>query len=240
MEAPLDDDVLSQPYIVQELNYQPRIFRVEGFLTEEECEHLINTAKDRLRPCSEISAGVNRTGWGLFFRDGEEKHEIVQNILQKMRIYVPITHESEVMQVMRYYPGEETSPHFDYFNPLTPNGAMKIGIYGQRVATILMYLNEVEEGGATIFTELGLKVLPKKGDALVFYNCKPNGEVDPLSMHQGEMVAKGCKWIAIKLINKKYNNSHTNNSSPSISKWGGSHIYKLNAVKNSQNTDDNM
>jgi prolyl 4-hydroxylase len=201
MEAPPEAPT---EHNVDQLHYQPRIFRVKDFLTDEECEHLINTAKDRLRPCNEISAGVNRTGWGLFFREGEENHKTVRKILDRMKQYVPVTSESEVMQVMRYQDGEETSAHFDYFNPLTPNGAMKIGIYGQRIATCLMYLNEVEEGGATIFPELNLTVAPRKGDALVFYNCKPNGEVDPLSMHQGEKVHKGPKWIAIKLVNKKY------------------------------------
>jgi len=203
MEAPPE----ATEHCIDQLNYQPRIFRVKDFLTDEECEHLISTAKDRLRPCNEISAGVNRTGWGLFFREGEENHKVVRGILDRMKQYVPVTSESEVMQVMRYQDGEETSAHFDYFNPLTPNGAMKIGIYGQRIATFLMYLNEVEEGGATIFPELNLRVEPRKGDALVFYNCKPNGEVDPLSMHQGEKVHKGPKWIAIKLINKKYNST---------------------------------
>jgi len=212
MEAPPE----SPPeHIVEQLNYQPQILRVKDFLTERECEHLIDVAKDRLRPCNEISAGVNRTGWGLFFRDGEEGHRIVRGILEKMKQYVPVNNECEVMQVMRYNDGEETSAHFDYFNPLTPNGAMKIGIYGQRVATFLMYLNDVEEGGATIFPELNIKVKPNKRDALVFYNCKPNGEVDPLSMHQGEIVVKGPKWIAIKLINKKYNSSNSSNNNSS-------------------------
>jgi prolyl 4-hydroxylase len=104
---------------------------------------------------------------------------------------------------IRYNHGEETATHYDYFNPLTPNGAMKIGIYGQRIATCLMYLSDVEEGGCTSFPELKIKVPPRKGDAIVFYNCKPNGEVDPLSSHQGDLVIKGPKWVAIKLINKR-------------------------------------
>jgi len=159
MDAPPESPSLHKQ---EQLNYQPNIFVVKDFLSDEECEHLINTAKDRLRPCNEISAGVNRTGWGLFFREGEENHKVVRGILERMAQYVPVTSDSEVMQVMRYNDGEETSAHFDYFNPLTPNGAMKIGIYGQRIATFLMYLNDVEEGGATIFPELNLRVAPKK------------------------------------------------------------------------------
>jgi len=187
----------------EELYYQPLIFRIKDFLTDEECEHMINCAKDRLRPCNEISAGVNRTGWGLFLREGEEKQPIINGVLEKMKQFVPVNNESEVMQIIRYNIGEETAAHYDYFNPLTPNGAMKIGIYGQRIATCLMYLSDVEEGGCTTFPELKIKVPPRKRDAIIFYNCKPNGEVDPLSSHQGDLVAKGCKWIAIKLINKK-------------------------------------
>lgn len=63
MDAPLESAVTLHK--VEQLNYQPQIFRVKDFLSDEECEHLINTAKDRLRPCNEISAGVNRTGWGM-------------------------------------------------------------------------------------------------------------------------------------------------------------------------------
>lgn len=66
-----------------------------------------------------------------------------------------------------------------------------------------MYLNDVEEGGTTTFNELNIVVKPMKGDAIVFYNCKPNGDPDPLTMHSGDKVIKGTKWLAIKLINKK-------------------------------------
>jgi prolyl 4-hydroxylase len=80
---------------------------------------------------------------------------------------------------------------------------MKIGIYGQRVATVLMYLNDVEEGGTTTFTELNITSPPVKGDAVIFYNCKPNGDPDLQTMHCGDAVLKGTKWLAIKLINQK-------------------------------------
>lgn len=188
---------------VEQLSYQPSIVRVKGFLSTEECDHLIDSSKNKLRPCNEISAGVNRTGWGVFLQKCDENHAIVQRIMNKMAKFVPVNNDSEVMQVIRYNEGESTSPHYDFFNPLTPNGAMKIGIYGQRVATVLMYLNDVEEGGETSFTELNLSTKPCKGDAIIFYNCKPNGEPDLQTMHSGERVIKGTKWLAIKLINQK-------------------------------------
>ncbi|KAN0035121.1 hypothetical protein ACTA71_004380 [Dictyostelium dimigraforme] len=194
---------VDKPVKLIELSQTPRIYRIPGFLTDEECEFLIDTSKNKLRPCNEISSGVHRSGWGLFMKEGEEDHQITKNIFNKMKSFVNISESCEVMQVIRYNQGEETSSHFDYFNPLTTNGSMKIGLYGQRVCTILMYLCDVEEGGETTFPEVGVKVKPIKGDAVLFYNCKPNGEVDPLSLHQGDPVLKGTKWVAIKLINQK-------------------------------------
>ncbi|KAN0015315.1 hypothetical protein ACTFIV_002584 [Dictyostelium citrinum] len=194
---------VDKPVKLIELSQAPRIYRIPGFLSDEECEFLIDTSKNKLRPCNEISSGVHRSGWGLFMKEGEEDHQITKNIFNKMKSFVNISESCEVMQVIRYNQGEETSSHFDYFNPLTTNGSMKIGLYGQRVCTILMYLCDVEEGGETTFPEVGVKVKPIKGDAVLFYNCKPNGEVDPLSLHQGDPVLKGTKWVAIKLINQK-------------------------------------
>ncbi|KAK5577396.1 hypothetical protein RB653_002337 [Dictyostelium firmibasis] len=194
---------VDKPVKLIELSQEPRIYRIPGFLTDEECEFLIDTSKNKLRPCNEISSGVHRSGWGLFMKEGEEDHQITKNVFNKMKSFVNISESCEVMQVIRYNQGEETSSHYDYFNPLTTNGSMKIGLYGQRVCTILMYLCDVEEGGETSFPEVGVKVKPIKGDAVLFYNCKPNGEVDPLSLHQGDPVLKGTKWVAIKLINQK-------------------------------------
>jgi prolyl 4-hydroxylase len=92
-----NDDLLR----VEQLSYQPNIFRVKGFLTDEECNHLMETSKNKLRPCNEISAGVNRTGWGVFLQKSDENHAIIQRILKRMAKFVPVNNESEVMQVIR-------------------------------------------------------------------------------------------------------------------------------------------
>eukprot|EP00026_Physarum_polycephalum_P012049 Phypoly_transcript_12315.p1 GENE.Phypoly_transcript_12315~~Phypoly_transcript_12315.p1 ORF type:complete len:214 (-),score=28.34 Phypoly_transcript_12315:483-1124(-) len=203
MDVAIDIDDGHLP--VEQLSYQPYIVRVKGFLTEDECHHFVEISKNKLRPCNEISAGVNRTGWGVFLQKSDENNDIIQRIYQRMGRFVPVNNDSEVMQIIRYKEGESTSAHYDFFNPLTPNGAMKIGIYGQRVATVLMYLNNVEEGGTTSFPELNITTKPVKGDAVIFYNCKPNGDPDLQTMHTGDTVLKGTKWLAIKLINQKVN-----------------------------------
>lgn len=102
-------DVTTQEDGLEQLSYQPSIVRVKGFLTDEECTHLIDSSKNKLRPCNEISAGVNRTGWGVFLQKSDENHAIVQGIMKKMAKFVPVNSDSEVMQVIRY-----TCPTFNF------------------------------------------------------------------------------------------------------------------------------
>lgn len=69
---------------------------------------------------------------------------------------------------------------------------------GQRIATLIMYLNDVEAGGSTVFPEVGLDVLPRRGNAVYFAYCTETGVLDPRSLHGGSPVGAGEKWIATK------------------------------------------
>ena len=112
---------------------------------------------------------------------------------------IPVPH-GEAMQVLWYQVGAEYAPHYDYFSPSTPGGVAALSRGGQRLATFIMYLNTPEAGGETIFPKANLSVTPKKGAALLFYNCLPSGETDPLTLHGGAPVKKGEKWIATKWL----------------------------------------
>jgi len=62
----------------------------------------------------------------------------------------------------RYQIGQEYKAHHDYFDEQT---AKRLGSPGNRIATALMYLSDVEEGGETYFpraTGGELKVPPRK------------------------------------------------------------------------------
>ncbi|KAK9013078.1 hypothetical protein V6N11_041100 [Hibiscus sabdariffa] len=118
----------------------------------------------------------------------------------------------EGLQVLHYEVGQKYEPHHDYFKDEfnTKNG-------GQRMATVLMYLSDVEEGGETVFpsakgntsavpwwNELsecgkgGLSVKPKMGDALLFWSMNPDATLDPSSLHGGCPVIRGNKWSSTK------------------------------------------
>ena len=67
---------------------------------------------------------------------------------------------------------------------------------GQRIATLIIYLSDVESGGATIFPELDFEVFPRKGGAVYFSYCDRHTRLDRMTLHGGAPVERGEKWIA--------------------------------------------
>jgi len=195
-------------WAMQTLKTKPRIFVIPDFLTPAECDHMIATARPSLARStvlddSKPNAGAldsRRTSHGMFFPQ-DPQDPILRNVEQRIadltKIPVP---NGEAMQVLWYQVGAEYLPHYDYFSPTTPGGASALSRGGQRVATFIMYLNTPEAGGETIFPLAYVSVIPKKGMALLFYNCQPSGEVDPLTLHGGASVRAGEKWIATKWL----------------------------------------
>ena len=103
----------------------------------------------------------------------------------------------EGLGVLHYAPGERYAPHVDYI-PETPANARHLAERGQRIRTVLVYLNGDFEGGATEFPRLDLKFKPAKGSALVFDSVTADGSVDPMTLHTGAPPTSGEKWIISK------------------------------------------
>jgi prolyl 4-hydroxylase len=200
------------------ISWEPRAFVYHNFLSKEECEYLIGLAKPHMVKSTVVDSTTGkskdsrvRTSSGMFLQRGRDK--VIRAIEKRIADYtfVPVEH-GEGLQVLHYEVGQKYEPHFDYFLDEfnTKNG-------GQRMATLLMYLSDVEEGGETIFPDAnvnssslpwynelsecarrGLSVKPKMGDALLFYSMKPDATLDPLSLHGGCPVIKGNKWSSTK------------------------------------------
>ena len=98
--------------------------------------------------------------------------------------------QGEAAQVLRYQPGQQYRPHFDFVRA-APN---------QRVLTALVWLNHDFKGGETAFPRAALKLKPRKGDAVVFRNALPDGSVDPLTEHAGLAVTRGTKFLYSRWI----------------------------------------
>jgi prolyl 4-hydroxylase len=109
----------------------------------------------------------------------------------------------EGLQILHYRQGGQYTPHFDYFPPQDPGSVAAMAIGGQRVASLVMYLNDVEAGGGTVFPELNLTVMPRKGAAVYFEYCNSLGQLDALTLHGGLPVLRGEKWIATKWMRQR-------------------------------------
>ena len=72
---------------------------------------------------------------------------------------------------------------------------------GQRVGTVVIYLNTPARGGGTTFPDAGLEVAAQRGNAVFFSYDRP----DPgtRSLHGGAPVIAGEKWIATKWLRER-------------------------------------
>jgi len=112
---------------------------------------------------------------------------------------------AELLQVANYGIGGHYLPHHDYLmreksDQELESMPMREILMGDRIATFMFYLNDVERGGWTAFPRAGIAVPPRKGSAAFWWNLKRNGEADPLTLHGACPVLLGCKWVSNKWI----------------------------------------
>eukprot|EP01123_Difflugia_compressa_P015511 TRINITY_DN8764_c0_g1_i1.p1 TRINITY_DN8764_c0_g1~~TRINITY_DN8764_c0_g1_i1.p1 ORF type:complete len:146 (-),score=27.77 TRINITY_DN8764_c0_g1_i1:86-496(-) len=124
--------------------------------------------------------------------------EVLKKLEKKIAVWthLPRSH-GETFYLLRYEHGEEYKPHYDFFNE------KDVGKEGNRIATVLVYLKTPEEGGETYFPQAKpnpIKVVPKQGDAVLFWNGTPEGKTDPNSLHGSLPVIIGTKWALTKWI----------------------------------------
>lgn len=210
------------PHHSRQISWKPRVFLYQHFLSDDEANHLLSLARAELKrsAVADNTSGKStlsevRTSYGTFISKG--KDPIVAGIEDKIAAWTFLPKENgEDMQVLRYKRGEKDEPQFDFFTD-TVNTVRG----GHRVATVLLYLTDVAEGGETVFplakdftdtglhdkdttlsecAQKGIAVKPRKGDALLFFNLRPDAATDPLSLHGGCTVIKGEKWTATKWI----------------------------------------
>jgi prolyl 4-hydroxylase len=189
--------------ILQRL-HSPVVVTLEGVLSEAECAQLIALARPRLRRSTVVDSptGANiivdrRSSEGVFFHLRENPF-IAQLDERLAAIMNGPTENGEGLQVLRYRPGGQYPPHFDFLDPAAPLSAQSIARSGQRISTLIVYLNDVIEGGETVFPEVGLSVVPRRGNGLYFEYTNSRMQVDPRSAHGGAPVTRGEKWIVTK------------------------------------------
>ncbi len=195
-------------HILMALN-APRVVLFGNLLSPEECEALIEMSRGKLersnvvdRQTGRYERHPDRTSEGTYFRRAE--NELIARIEKRIAELTACPIErGEPIQVLHYNPGNEYKPHFDYFDPADGGNRQVLAMGGQRVGTLIMYLNDVQGGGSTVFPDIGLDVLPRRGNAVFFAYSDDEGQLDSRTLHGGSPVGAGEKWIATKWLRQR-------------------------------------
>lgn len=182
----------------------PRVVVLGGLLSDEECDALVELAAPSLQRSTTVDlqtggdqVHVDRTSRGMFFERGA--NELCGRIEARIaRLLEWPLENGEGLQVLHYPRGAEYKPHYDYFDPDSPGGEVLLRRGGQRVATVVMYLNTPARGGATVFPDAHLEVAAVKGNAVFFSYDRAHPMTRTL--HGGAPVTEGEKWIATKWL----------------------------------------
>ncbi|XP_069159184.1 prolyl 4-hydroxylase subunit alpha-1 isoform X1 [Procambarus clarkii] len=132
-----------------------------------------------------------------------EHHEVVATVNQRIESITGLEMDTaEELQVANYGIGGHYEPHFDYARREEKDAFKSLGT-GNRIATFLFYMTDVEAGGATVFPYINLSLWPQKGAAAFWHNLHPNGEGDTLTRHAACPVLVGTKWVSNKWIHER-------------------------------------
>jgi len=194
---------------------QPVVVTLENLFSADECERLIALASPRLVRSTIVdpATGTNtvadyRNSEGMFFRLRENAFITALDERVSALMNCPVEN-GEGLQVLRYGTGGHTAPHFDFLIPSNAYNSDSIARSGQRISTLIVYLNDVPEGGETVFPHAGLWITPRRGNALYFEYSNSRMQVDQLSLHAGAAVTQGEKWVVTKWMRSQRFVSHS-------------------------------
>jgi len=181
------------------------IIEIEGFMTPQECDTIMELAKHNLEPSRVYSdkADLNdpkyRISEQAWVKSGTHKTvDDFDNLVSEMTGLPKENHEE--LQVVRYQPGGFFSTHYDACEGEKEFCDRMNSTGGARYWTFLVYLNDDFEGGETVFPYLEKSVKPKKGKLVIFQDTDENEVIIPKSFHGGQPVTKGVKWVCNKWV----------------------------------------
>ena len=176
------------------------IFAVGAFLQPSECARLMTMIDDVARPSSvfepEKGGKKYRTSYS---GDVDPREPFVRMIERRLCDLLGLDIAwGETVQGQRYAPGQEFRAHYDWFDTDAGWWPAESKRGGQRSFTAMAYLNDVEEGGETVFDRLGGSIAPQAGALLVWNNARPDGLPNIEVRHAGAPVVRGTKYVITK------------------------------------------
>lgn len=194
--------VLPQPVARQSA---PRIATLNRLLTPEECDYVISRGTPYLKRglvagSQTVDMRTNTAAaLGLI-----ESDALIQSLdtLACHALCEPDAH-GENLSLLHYIPGQQFGAHCDWIDPADPARQKELEMSGQRIKTLIVYLNEGYEGGETVFQRVGWRFKGKRGDALMWDNVDAAGAIDPRTLHEGTSPRSSDKFVLSKWMRNK-------------------------------------
>ncbi|XP_055906471.1 prolyl 4-hydroxylase subunit alpha-1-like [Eupeodes corollae] len=189
---------LLMPFKMEELNLDPYVVVFHDVIRDAEIEPIKEISKPGMTR-SQVRANDGDGTTATLYRTSQNtwlKYHVLPETETLSRRLGDITgldmDANEELQVANYGIGGHYEPHFDFFER---DDAFQYED-GNRIATAIFYLSDVEQGGATGFPFLKRAVQPKKGSLMFWYNLHKDEEKDYRTKHAACPVLKGSKWVA--------------------------------------------
>ena len=180
----------------KQLSADPRVSHFTGLFTAAECDYLRQATGNAFEPSMVYDSNRRLVRDTIRTSDGATIHWLIEDpaIVALNRRIAAVSgsayENGEALALLRYAPGQEYRPHFDFVT----------GASNRRLQTALVYLNDDYEGGETQFVRTELTVKGSAGDVVLFRNEGADGGPNPLSEHAGLPVTRGVKYLATRWI----------------------------------------
>lgn len=195
MEIDAEGDPLAVPGGKQ-LSTDPKVSHFQHLFTAAECAYLMQASGNAFEPSMVYDSNRRLVRDQIRTSDGATIHWLIEDpaLVALNRRIAAISgsayENGEALALLRYSPGQEYRPHFDFVT----------GASNRRLQTALVYLNDDYDGGETRFVRTGLTVKGGAGDVILFRNEGMDGGPNPLSEHAGLPVTRGVKYLATRWI----------------------------------------
>lgn len=201
---PVIERLSAQPGIQKVPSPKLTLFVRKSFLEPELCTELMKLIDENRRPSL-----ISDYNGDPVFRTSEtcdlsSDLAVTQEVDRRIAEFAGLDPaHGEPLQGQRYEIGQEFKAHTDYFEPTGVDFEKFCSVAGQRTWTVMIYLNEVEAGGATRFKAIDKIVQPETGKLLAWSNLRPDGTPNPTTLHHAMKVRAGLKYVITKWFRER-------------------------------------
>ncbi|EDX15015.1 prolyl 4-hydroxylase subunit alpha-1 [Drosophila simulans] len=196
------------PLKLEEVHADPYIVIYHDAMYDSEIDLIKRMARPRFRRATvqnsvtgALETANYRISKSAWLKTQEDR--VIETVVQRTADMTGLDMDSaEELQVVNYGIGGHYEPHFDFARKEEERAFEGLNL-GNRIATVLFYMSDVEQGGATVFTSLHTALFPKKGTAAFWMNLHRDGQGDVRTRHAACPVLTGTKWVSNKWIHER-------------------------------------